>query len=209
MGQPRYISKSLTGASANVIAHSQTPLAAGNLTLTSAVVTLDSQRQVLITHAADETGNNFTVYGTSEGGAAISEVVPGSSGASDHTTQSFFTVTRVAVSAAAAGAIQVGTNGVGATPWIITDWSIAPFSIGLAVLVTGTVNYTVNYTYEDFTGTFPNPSGNLPTPFSITALAAKAATLDSNIVVPVTGVQLQINSGTGTAQLVIIQAGLA
>lgn len=209
MGQPRYISKSLTAGSVNVIAHSQTPLGAGNLTLTSSPVTLDTQRQVLITQAADETGHNFTVYGKTDGGNLISEVVPGSNGASVHTSQNFLIVTTVAIDAAATGALQVGTNTVGATPWVMLDWSIAPFSVGLAVIVTGTVNYTVNYTYEDFTGTFPNPSGNPPTAFSITALAAKTANLDSNIVVPVTGIQLQINSGTGTAQLVVIQSGLA
>lgn len=214
MAQPRYISKTLVAASVNNIATSQTPLGAGNLTLNGSTVSggvaiLDTQRQVLITQAADESGHTFTVYGTDDNGVAISEAVAGSAGASVHTTLSFKAVTRVAISAAATGAVQVGTNGVGMTPWQIVNWDISPVNIGLATVVMGTVNYTVQYTYEDPSGTYPNPSGLAPTPFTITALAAKTATLDSNIVVPVAAVQLQINSGTGSVTLVILQGGFA
>lgn len=212
--QPRVITKALTAASVNNIATSQTPGAAGNLTLngttvTGGVATLDTQRQILITQAADETGHNFTVYGTvNDGLTSTTEVVAGSSGASVHTVQSFKTVTRIAISAAATGAVQVGTNGVGTTPWQIMNWDVTPINIGLAVIVTGTVNYTVQYTMEDPSGTYPNGTA-LPTAFTITALAAKAATLDSSLTTPVAAIQLQINSGTGSAALVIDQAGIS
>jgi hypothetical protein len=208
---PALISKTLAAASVNNIAQSQTPGAAGNLTLNGSAVaggvaTLDTQRQVLISQAADETGHTFTVYGATDSGAAISEAVAGSSGASVHTVQSFKTVTRVAISAAATGALQVGTNGVGAAPWKILDTAAqSPMNLGLAVIVSGTVNYTVNYCYDD-----PNSPvvATGPTAFSLSALAAKATTLDSNITFPVMAVQLQINSGTGTATLVVLEQGI-
>lgn len=212
MAQPRYISKTLAAASTNNIATSQTPVGAGNLTLNGAAVVggvavLDTQRQVLITQAADETGHNFTVYGTVDGGATTSEVVAGSATASVHTTQSFKTVTRVAIDSAATGALQVGTNSVGATPWQIVNWDISPINLGLAVIVSGTVNYTVQYTLEDPSGTYPNGTAQ-PTAFGISALTSKTQALDSSVTTPVAAVQLQINSGTGTATLVLLQAGI-
>lgn len=228
--QPIYVSKSLVAASANNIAQSQTPGGAGNLTLNGSTVVggvavLDTSRQVLITQAASEVGHTFTVYGEGEGGVALQEAVAGSAGASVATTQSFKKVTRVAVSAATTGAVQVGTNTVGSSRWIQVSADLTPVNIALAVLVAGTVNFTVNYTYEDPSGTYPNPAtaqtvgyqttptGPLiaaPTAFAITALSAKAATTDGgNLTTPVTAVQLQINSGTGTAVLVILQAGIA
>src|ERR1700691_2559563 len=68
----------LASASANNIALSQTPGAAGALTLngstvTGAVATLDNPRRVLITTA--DTTHTFTVTGTTPTGATISEVV--------------------------------------------------------------------------------------------------------------------------------------
>lgn len=206
--QPAYITKSLIAASVNVIATSQTPLGAGNLTLVSSTVVLDTQRQVLITQAANETGHNFTLYGTNDSGAPISEVVAGSSGASVTSVLNYKTITRVAISAAATGAIQVGTNGVGATQWKILNTSVTPFNLGLAVIITGTVNFTVNYTYED--PNVPIVAGGQPTAFAVTALSAKSASTDGGaLTTPVAAIQMVINSGTGSATLVAIQPGIA
>lgn len=208
--QPAYITKALAAASVNNIATTQTPGAAGNLTINGSaasggVATLDTQRQVLITQAADETGHTFTVYGTNDSGAPISEAVAGSSGASVHTNASFKTVTRVAISAAATGAVQVGTNGVGASAWKVLDTFVNMMNLGLSVIVTGTVNYTMNYTYED--PNVPIVAGGSPTAWPLSALAAKAANAEGNILFPVAAVQLVINSGTGSATLVVVQSG--
>jgi hypothetical protein len=207
--QPAYISKTLTAADVNIIAETQTPAGAGDITLdgtsvVGGVAVLDTQRQVLITQAADETGHTFTVYGTTDSGAPISEAVAGSAAASVKTTKSFKTVTRVAISAAATGAVQVGTNGIGETPWKVLDTFANPMNIGLAVIVTGTINYTVNYTYEDPN----NPVASAgPLAWPLTALSAKTANEQGSITFPIAAVQLVVNSGTGSATLVVVQSG--
>lgn len=209
--QPAYVSKTLAAADVNIIAETQTPLAAGDLDLdgtsvVGGVAILDTQRQVLLTLAGDETGTDFTVYGTTDSGASISEVVAGAGIGTINTTASFKTVTRVAISAAAAGAIQVGTNGVGATQWRNLNLGVSPAACGIAVIVEGTINYTVNYTLEDI----DNPvlsSG--PTPIAISDLTSKTATLATVVSTPISGLQLVVNSGTGTATMVIDQAGIA
>ena len=209
--QPAYVTKSLVAASANNIATSQTPGAAGPLTLNGSTVsggvaTLDTQRQVILTLSGNETGKTFTLKGTNDSGAPISETIAGATAGVLTSVNSYKTITSVAISAAAAGAITVGTNGVGVSAWKNLNLNVSPFNVGLAVVISGTVNFTVNYTYED-----PNnpvaPSG--PVAFAITALSAKAANTDGGLLnIPVAAVQLVINSGTGSATLVVDQAGV-
>jgi hypothetical protein len=208
--QPAYVSKTLAAASANNIAQSQTPAGAGNFilngtTVVNGVAVLDTARQVLLTFAASEVGHNFTIFGTNASGAPISEVIAGTGIGTVGSVLNYKTVTRVAISAAATGAIQIGTSTVGASDWRNLNLGVSPFNVGLAVVISGVVNFTVNYTYED-----PNaPVGVTPVAFPITALSAKSANTDGGLLnTPVAAVQLVINSGTGTAVLVIDQAGV-
>lgn len=210
--QPTYIVKQLAAASANGIAHSQTPLAAGNLTLTSSTVTLDTQRRVLITGNGNDSAVTFTVYGAGDDGVAFSEDVAGGNATpyTVVTTQDFLTITRVAVSAATAGAVTVGTNGVGSSQWQIPNWHITPFNISLGCIVgTGTVNYTVQVTYQDVSRTYTDPNATFVTAFNHSTLASKTADLDGSITDPVAAYRITVNSGTDPVELVSIQAGIA
>ena len=84
---------------------------------------------------------------------------------------------------------------------------VTPFNISLGVNVTGTSTYTVEYTFDNVFGIGYNPStGNwIPHPY----LTLQSTSKDSNIAYPVTGVRLNVSSGTGTVILTIIQAGKA
>lgn len=85
------------------------------------------------------------------------------------------------------------------------DSYATPFNVALSVLVTGTVNYTVQYTFDDvFASGYSASSGNWtdhPT------LSSKTATADSNIAYPVTGIRIQLASGSGSVRFTAIQAG--
>jgi hypothetical protein len=196
--------KSLTADSANVIAHSQTPLAAGNLTLTSATVTLDTQRRVLFTFAADETGHNFVVYGTKQGGALIQEAVAGTTAGTVATNQDFLTVTRVSIDAVAAGAIQVGTNTVGSTDWQSVDLMRQPVNLSFQVAVSGTLNYTIQYTNTDVQNL---AVGAYPTIFNHPTVVAQSTSQSGSFTDPIAYFRLTVNSGTGTGTLTYSQAG--
>jgi len=212
--QPAYVSKSLTAASANNIAQSQTPAGAGNFILNGATVVngvavLDTARQVLLTFAASEVGHNFTIFGTNASGAPISEVIAGTGIGTAPSVLNYKTVTRVAISAAATGAIQVGTNTVGASDWRNLNLGVSPFNASLALILTGTVTAAVNYTYEDPNN--PITPGGQPTAFPFAALATPPKTVSTDggsLNTPVAAVQLVISAGTGTATLVIDQAGV-
>lgn len=85
------------------------------------------------------------------------------------------------------------------------DHYVSPFNVALGVRVTGTVNYTVQYTFDDvFAPNYVAASGNWVDHPSLTS---QVATKDSNIAYPVTGVRIVGNSGAGSATLTAIQAG--
>lgn len=89
----------------------------------------------------------------------------------------------------------VGITGTGSTAGIVTDHYISPYNIGFCVVVSGTVNYTVQHTF-DGTNWFNHPD-----------VAAQTANADGNYAFPVLQVRLTVNSGSGTATLTMIQAG--
>lgn len=220
--RPQVIAITLAAASANNIALSQSAAGAQDLTLNGStavagVATLDHQRRVLITSAGNDSGITFTVYGTRKDGGPISEVVTGPNATTAATTQDFYTVNRVATSAATAGNVTIGTNGVGSSGWQSVSRDITPFAMSFAVIVAGTVNFTVQYTYDD-----PNagsdgdiqayPLGTkVPTAWDLTALAAKTANTEASIGSPTLGPinawRITMNSGSGTATATATQAG--
>lgn len=223
--RPRSLKLALAAADDDGISTSQTPGAAGNLTITGAlaaggVATLTStncaQRRVILTFAADETGHTFTIYGTrapdstSNEGATIAETVAGTTAGVVATSQDFATVTRVAIDAAATGAIKVGTNGVGSTAWQkVSDDQAAPFGIGFGCTVSGTVNYDIEHTFTRLPGavTAPNNS-SLPNVFDHSSVAAKTANADGNYAFPILAMRLTMNSGSGSVTWEYIQAGV-
>lgn len=85
------------------------------------------------------------------------------------------------------------------------DNYVSPFNIGLGVQVTGTVNYTVQYTFDNVFANDYNPAtGNW---IDHPTLTAQTATKDSNIAYPVMGIRIKLNSGTGSVTFTMIQAG--
>lgn len=85
------------------------------------------------------------------------------------------------------------------------DNYISPFNLGLSVVVSGTVNYTVQYTFDNIFANNYDPSTG--TWSDHPSLTAQTTTKDSNIAYPVTGVRVKLNSGSGTVTFTIIQAG--
>lgn len=215
MSNPVRYSKTLAAADANGIAESQTPLAGGALDLdgilvTAGVAQLGSGRRVLFTFAGADAARSFTIVGTNDAGNVIQEVVAGANSPATSTSLlDFKTVTSITIDDASAGAIEVGTSGVGATPWFNMNYQLAPTNISVAVVVTGTVNYTVQYTYDNFwTPVRGGEDTPIPTAWDSIVLSGETANGDTVIEGPVTGVRVLINSGTGAIQATIIQAGI-
>lgn len=79
--------------------------------------------------------------------------------------------------------------------------NISPFNVGFGVIVSGTVDYTVQHTFDD-------PATGFSTWFSHPTIAAQSTNKDGNYAFPVTGIKVLVNSGTGSATLKLLQAGI-
>ena len=96
----------------------------------------------------------------------------------------------------------VSKTGTGSSTALVMNTNCTPFNVGFGVVVSGTVNYTIQHTFDDpsvgFTTWFPHPT-----------IASQSANADGNYAFPVTGIRLTVNSGGGTAAFNLIQAGIA
>jgi len=86
------------------------------------------------------------------------------------------------------------------------DVFVSPFNTSLGVTVTGTVNYTVQYTFDNVqaTGWTPGTGNWVDHP----SLTAQTTTKDSNLAYPAVAVRIVLNSGTGSVRFTVIQAGI-
>ena len=96
---------------------------------------------------------------------------------------------------------QVSKTGTGSSSALVMNTNISPFNVGFGVVVTGTVNYTVQHTFDD-------PAVGFTTWFSHPTIASQTANADGNYAFPVTGVKVLVNSGSGTATMNLVQAGI-
>ncbi len=79
-----------------------------------------------------------------------------------------------------------------------------PFNIGFGVVKTGTVNFTVQHTFDDvFSPTFDPATA---TWFPHASVAAATANADGNYAYPCRGIRILQNSGSGSCVMTIIQA---
>lgn len=207
--RPIRITRALTAADADGIALAQTTAGAGNLTLNGAFVAggvaqLDAQRKVGIASTGNLSAVTFTVFGTDQAGNVISESLAGPNNNTVSTVLDYYTVTRVAVSAAVGTNVTVGTTGVGASAPIPLDQYLTPFNVSVGCVVTGTIDYTVQYTFD---AVFASAG-----PFTWTNhadLTGETATADGTYISPVAATRVLTNSGTGSVAMTVMQAGLA
>lgn len=209
--RPIEVSVALDAADADAIAQTQSPSVAGQLTLNGSLVTGgvaylqggSVARPVKFTFGANAVGKSFTVYGTLlSNGSTVVESVAGTS-VSALTTSHFLTVSRIDIDSGviAAGALTVGTGDAGSTCWLPVDWVRDPFSIGFGCVVTGTVNYTMQHTFDNiYDGTAT------PIAFDHTEISSETTNQQGNYQFACRAMRVKINSGTGTVRLVAIQS---
>lgn len=98
----------------------------------------------------------------------------------------------------------VSKTGTGSSAVVAVDFFQNPFNIGLGVVVSGTVTFTVEYTFSDPSDDTFNPSTAtwFSTGLTGSANAAQAFT------VPCRAIRVTNSSGSGTSTLYVQQAGL-
>ncbi len=202
--------RQLDAADPNGIFVDQNPAAGVALTLDGAFVTagvaqLDVQRQVELESAADMSGITFAIVGTDEQNRPITETIVGPNAGVSATLLDFFTVTSITPSGTIGSDVEGGTNAIGGSIPIPVDINLTPTSIGLGLIVTGTVNVTVQHTFDS-----PwNGASTILNWFDHPTLAGVTADDDGNLAFPPQAVRLLTNSGDGTTEFDFVQSGLA
>ncbi len=176
----------------------------------NAVATMDVPRRVIIVAAANESTKTFTITGTDYSGSVVSETLTGLSASTGVSVLSYATVTSVTISAAATGAITVGTNTIADSAWVRFDEYSLP-QVAVQLSVTGTVNYTVMQSVQDTSGVSSNV-----TPANMTwinsndpvVVSATGSAQTSYQYAPVWA-RVTLNSGSGSVTGTFTQFGVA
>jgi hypothetical protein len=90
------------------------------------------------------------------------------------------------------------TSGVATSPWIPLDYRQSPFNVGFGVVVSGTITYTVEHTFDD-------PFSGTPTAFPHASIAAQTASKDGNYSAPIRAIRVNNTAGTGSTTITILQ----
>lgn len=207
--RPVTVSRTLVAAAVGAIAAAQATAGAGNLLINGSlaaggVATLDTQRTVGLTSAGNLSAVNFTLTGTDQQGRVISEILAGPNANTVSSVLNYKTITSIAVSAAVGTNVTADTVVTGASQEIPVDLYTNQFNVTLATEITGVVNYTIQYTFDDvFSG---------PGPFnwaSVAGLQTQTTNQNALQTQPVRAFRILTNSGQGTIKLLVVQAGLA
>ena len=201
----------LAAADDNGIHLSSTP-SAGAVSLDGALVTggvayLGDARRVLVTTADNETGKTMTITGTDANGNIQTDTVSLPNTSTVYTSLDFLTVTGITISATAAAAIIIGTNGIGGSRWVRLN-DFAPSNISIQCDVSGTVNFTVQSTLDDPNDPFsPTPAEDVVwVDSSDLAVVAANSTQQSNFLFTPKYAKILINSGSGTVTATFLQS---
>lgn len=94
----------------------------------------------------------------------------------------------------------VTQTGTGTSAWIPVDHTQNAFAIGFGCVVSGTVTYDVQHTFDDI-----NNSSVVPTAFNNSIVSGQTSNKDGNYAFPIRAVRLNITAGTGSVTLTVLQ----
>lgn len=100
--------------------------------------------------------------------------------------------------------VTISQTSTGASDAIGLDYISAPFNVGVQTVVSGTVNYNVQFTSDDiYSSTYSSATGNWYN--NISTMSGATTSLMSNTEIPVRGARVLKNSGTGSVQVTFTQ----
>lgn len=203
----------LQGASTTNIAHSQSVTGANALVLNGGLVVggvaiLDTPRNILITSGGDDSSISFIVTGTTWANSPVSETLAGTNTATATSLTDFATITSIVTTGTAHAGLKVGTTTTAGSNWVALDeWAFSP--IYFQVVVSGTINYTMQITFDN-----PNTAyGDGPAIPAVNwdstlpgLLVGQTTSASSSILAIPKFMRILLNSGTGSLYASIGQA---
>ena len=154
------------------------------------------QRPVVLTSTQNLSAISITVAGSTYSSLAVSETLSGPNNNSVTTTQAFMTVNSI-TSPSTMTSIRVGFDTTGTSRPFIPNAYNTPADIGMQVNVSGTINYTVQSTYDDV------QKPGTQTWFSSATMSGTASSQGS-YTVPPKAIRIVVNSAGNTGGLTFI-----
>ena len=99
--------------------------------------------------------------------------------------------------------IVISKTGVGSSSTAPLDTYENPFNVGIGVVVSGTVTYSIQHTFDDIQNAAVTPVW-----FNHPTLNAQSANADGNYAFPVRAIKVLVTAGAGSATATIVQAGM-
>jgi hypothetical protein len=161
---------------------------------------------VTITSVGDETGVNFTITGTSPNGSPQTETIAGANAGAATSTLAFASVTSIAADDATADDVSAGFTQSGYTAWWPLDIYTPNQVTTTSVNISGTLNYTVEFTNED---PFNNSIEQLSKVHPSSDLVTASTDQTHSTTVLMRAVRFKVNSGSGTARVTVTQQSTA
>ena len=204
--RPISFTRSQPAASGTSVAAAQLLNASGVITLNGALVsggvaTLPVPA-VLTVFSEKSATVNFVVTGTAPNGASQTETLAVTASGTVTGSLSFATVTSVAASAPTSATISLGNGVPGYTAWIPLDIYTPNQVTNISNKVSGTVNYSVEYTNED---PFDTSIQQLAVPHPNASLTAATGDETQFTTTLMRAVRLKINSGNGSVRFTCVQ----
>lgn len=94
----------------------------------------------------------------------------------------------------------VTQTGTGTSAWIPVDHTQNNFAIGFGCVVSGTVTYDIEHTFDNI-----QSSSVTPTAFKHSVLVGQSANRDGNYAFPIRAIRINVTAGTGSVTLTILQ----
>lgn len=206
----------LTVADVEAVFKAAAVAGAGYLTLdgnavVDGVAVLDAPRLVYFEGTSPLPSVDFTITGTTWGGAPASEVVSAANiDGGVETVQSFLTVTSVYASAGSGGDdVYIGTNDKATTAWVRLDpWSVG--NTAIQINASGSVSYTLQQTMDDPNDpTNPVATGSMAwVDSNDTSVVGATTTKQTNYLFTPKFARVMLNTGDGSATATFVQHGV-
>lgn len=204
--RPISFTRSQPAADADSVANEQLLNASGVITLdgvlvSGGVATL-TVPAVLTAFSEASASVNFVVTGTAPGGASQVETLAVTASGTVTGSLSFATVTSIVADAPTSATISLGNGVPGYTSWIPLDIYTPNQVTNISNKVSGTVNYSVEYTNED---PFDTSIQQLAVPHPNASLTAATGDETQFTTTLMRAVRLKINSGSGSVRFTCVQ----
>jgi hypothetical protein len=106
---------------------------------------------------------------------------------------------------------STGAASSGSSPWKVANWQTTPQQIAFAVISTDGSFWAIAVTFEDPSGTYPDPNSSAPTGFTILVGSSNQVVTVGSSMLPIAAYQFTLNapsSAGAKVNFIALQAGI-